>query len=285
MGYLPDYRYVVLITGCSSGIGFATSLLLAENGVRVFAGLRQREKIGMLDEEAAKRGIGHLLTPVELNVDSHADIERVVRLVIEREEKAWERGAEPILINNAGFAIIGALEDLSMEAYERQFRTNFFGPVALVKAIVPTMRQLRRGKIIQLSSAFGRLAIPVVSAYASSKFALEGFSESLRYELLRYNIYVSLVEPGPVLSNFVDNLEYAQNHESSLYREQYRKYQDLAEISALVAQSPAEIAHLIWKIIQEKTPRLRYPVGITNLAENLKRVLPETFIDELSRLF
>lgn len=285
MGYLPDYRYVALITGCSSGIGYATSLYLAEKGVRVFAGVRLREKIAFLDEEAAKKGVGHLFTPVELKVDSIDEVERVSQLVLEREKKALEGGAELILVNNAGFAVIGALEDLSLEAYERQFKTNFFGAVALTKAFVPFMRERGRGKIIQISSAFGRMAIPVVSAYAASKFALEGFSESLRYELYRFGVYVSLVEPGPVLSNFVENINYAENHESSPYRESYQKYQDLAELSSLVAQSPVEVAELIWKIVQDPNPKLRYPLGITSFAENLRRILPEAFIDELSRFF
>ena len=279
MTYQKDYKKIVLITGCSSGIGLDAAVFLATKGIRVYAGVRNLERIGLLDNAAGRDGVGHLLTPVKLDVDHNEEIDQVTRLIFEKERDAADAGAEFILVNNAGFAVIGAAEDITLEAYERQFRTNFFGAVALTKAFLPELRRRGRGKVIQISSTFGRIAAPVVSAYAASKFALEGFSESLRYEVIRHGIYISLVEPGPVISNLIDNINYAEGYESSPYREFYQKYQDLAEMSNLVASQPREISETILRIIESPKPSLRYPIGATAAAETLNRFIPEALVE------
>ncbi|MFI4920217.1 MAG: SDR family NAD(P)-dependent oxidoreductase, partial [Gammaproteobacteria bacterium] len=182
----------VLITGCSSGIGLACAKLLATRGWRVVASARQAEDVERL------RTAGH--TAVQLNV---ADPESIGTAL--DETLTLTGGRLDALVNNAGIAIPGAVEDLDRELLLRQFDTNLFGTLELTNSVLPLMRRQGHGRIVMVSSILGRVAMPWRGAYNASKFALEGITDTLRMELRSSGIRVALVNPGPVRSRFRDN--------------------------------------------------------------------------------
>ena len=182
----------VLITGCSSGIGLAAAGLLAARGWRVVASARQLEDVERL------RAAGH--TAVQLNV---ADPESIATAL--NETLTLTGGRLDGLVNNAGIAIPGAVEDLSRELLKRQFDTNLFGTLELTNNVLPLMRRQGHGRVVMVSSILGRVAVPWRGAYNASKFALEGITDTLRLELRGSGLYISLVNPGPVRSRFRDN--------------------------------------------------------------------------------
>jgi NAD(P)-dependent dehydrogenase (short-subunit alcohol dehydrogenase family) len=177
-----------LLTGASSGIGRATALLLDRNGFQVFAGVRRSEHGEVLRQQASER-----LTPILLDVTDPHSIEAAARTVSD----ALGGRALAGLVNNAGIDIAGPLETSSVADARLQFEVNVFGLLAVTQAFLPLLRQ-SRGRIVNIGSVLGRLAIPFMGAYSASKFALEGLTDALRIELLPWGIHVSLIEPGPV---------------------------------------------------------------------------------------
>lgn len=182
----------VLITGCSSGIGFGTAGLLMARGWQVVASARKAEDVARL------RTAG--LAAVQLDVADPASIERALN-----ETYALAGGGLDALVNNAGIAIPGALEDISRDNLRQQFEVNLFGALDLTRRVLSGMRARGRGRIVMVSSILGRVAMPWRGAYNASKFALEGATDTLRLELRGTGISVSLVNPGPVRSRFRDN--------------------------------------------------------------------------------
>jgi len=179
-----------LVTGASSGIGRATALLLDRSGFQVFAGVRRSEHGEALRRQASER-----LTPILLDVTDPRSIEAAVRSV------ADEFGGRALagLINNAGIDIAGPLETSSIAEVRSQFEVNVIGLLAVTQAFLPLLRQ-GRGRVVNIGSVLGRLAIPLMGAYSASKFALEGLTDALRIELRPWGIHVSLIEPGPVVT-------------------------------------------------------------------------------------
>ena len=190
-------KQVAVITGCSSGIGYETSILLAKNGFKTYATMRNVEKGDKLKDIAEKENLD--LKIIKLDVTDDYSIKNAIN------EITQETSRIDILVNNAGNNIAGTVEDLSIEEFKEQFETNFFGLVRVTKAVLPIMRNQNSGIIVNLSSIVGKMAIPLNSAYTSSKFAVEGFSESVRYELEDFGIKVILIEPGVIKSNFYEN--------------------------------------------------------------------------------
>src|SRR5215469_15333266 len=186
---MPDQK-VAVITGSSSGIGLLTAIEFAQNGYYVVATMRDLERRNRLDEAAAQGKVTERIDARRLEVTDFA----LASLVLEN--IARDYGRIDVLVNNAGFSMSGFAEDMSLEELRHQFDTNFFGAVALSKAVIPVMRGQKSGHIIQVASIAGRVGNPLLSAYCSSKFALEGWSESLRMELHSLGIRVVLVEPG-----------------------------------------------------------------------------------------
>jgi len=181
---------VALITGSSSGIGLLTAIELARRGYRVVATMRDVARRTRLDEAAERAGVAGQLDVRRLDVTETDTIPALVEAVVR------DYGRIDVLVNNAGFAMAGFVEDLRLAEIRQQFDTNFFGHVAMTKAVLPAMRRQRSGHIIMVSSISGRVGQPVLSSYSSSKFALEGWSEALRLETFWLGIRVVLVEPG-----------------------------------------------------------------------------------------
>jgi NAD(P)-dependent dehydrogenase (short-subunit alcohol dehydrogenase family) len=184
-----------------------------------------------------------------------------------------------VLVNNAGFGLGGALEDLTLDELREQFETNFFGTVAMTKAVLPGMRERRKGKIINVSSIAGRFGQPGATAYCSSKYAVEGLSEALRHEVSRFGIFVSLVEPGTFKTAiFTQNLRMARRaHDPGSPYFAFTKHMEgvLHRLLEKNSADPIAVAQCIAKIALAKKPRLRYLVGKDARAEALaKAVLP-----------
>ncbi len=203
---------VVLITGCSSGFGLLTAARLASKGYKVIATMRNLNKTGALMEEVKRRGGNADIFP--LDVTDKLSVQNSILKI------AAKYGNIDVLINNAGYGIGGAFEDLTDEEIRQIFETNFFGVQNVTRAVIPLMRQNKSGKIINISSVAGFSASPCFGAYNASKWALEGFSESLRHELKFFGIEVYLIEPGTYKTKiFYENARYAKNfyNENSPY--------------------------------------------------------------------
>ena len=246
-------RKVILITGTSSGFGMLTAARLASVGHQVFATMRDLNKKNALLDEVSKRG-GTLQT-LQLDVTQPDSITSAVDKIIK------ESGFIDCLVNNAGYGIGGFFEDLSDEEIRRQFEVNFFGVQNVTRAVVPFMRERRRGKIINISSIAGLHASPAFSAYNASKWALEAFSESLRYEMKFFGVDVLLVEPGTYPTKiFYDNARYARNFSnpqspyypiSKFLAQKVRHYVDHSR------KDPETIARLVETLINAKNPSFR----------------------------
>lgn len=199
-------KKVAVVTGSSSGIGLETCLLFARNGIRTYATMRDLSKADLIKKIAEKEELSLKVLRMNVNKDDS---------VVEGFEKIHDedKGID-ILVNNAGFGLFGALEDLLIEDIKKQFETNLFGAIRAIQQVLPIMRNQRSGIIVNISSLSGYIGFPAQSVYASTKFALEGLSESLAYEVERYGIKVVVVEPGVINTKFVDNIIIPNNTES-----------------------------------------------------------------------
>jgi short-subunit dehydrogenase len=267
-------KQVAIITGCSSGIGYETSILLAKNGFKTYATMRNVEKGDKLKDIAEKENLD--LKIIKLDVTDDHSIKNAINEIIR------ETSRIDILVNNAGNNIAGTVEDLSIEEFKEQFETNFFGLVRVTKAVLPIMRNQKSGIIVNLSSIVGKMAIPLNSAYTSSKFAVEGFSESVRYELEDFGIKVILIEPGMIKSNFYENIKMSKNSLSdptSPYQPITQKIFE-AFLSMIQYAFPAKIvAEVILEAITSDNPKIRYAIGddAKSITEARKRLSDKEF--------
>lgn len=189
---------LVLITGASSGIGQATAKAFAKQNARLALTARNKEKLATLKREISNEGIEVEIFPFNL-----LKVDNIAELVRQIEEHF--KDTVDILVNSAGIAILGMVENVPIEAYERNMQLNFFAPLRLIKSVITGMKDKQSGQIINLFSGVGKRGLPGVSAYCVSKFALNGLAESLRVEVSRHNIDVIMVSPGLVRTNFIDN--------------------------------------------------------------------------------
>lgn len=187
-------KKVILITGCSSGMGLEAALLLAAKGHKVYASLRSIKSEQKVQERAQKEGVS--LNCLELDVTKEKSVRKAVEKIVKKE------GRIDVLLNNAGFGVVGALETLSEKDLEKQFDVNYYGYVRCIHAVLPQMRKQKSGAIINVSSVAGVAGFAYWSAYVSTKFAIEGMSECLKAEVEPFGIKVKLIEPGPVATNF-----------------------------------------------------------------------------------
>ncbi|EIJ66372.1 short chain dehydrogenase domain protein [Candidatus Nitrosopumilus salaria BD31] len=190
---------VALVTGSSSGIGLETVLSLARDGYNTFASMRDTKKAGELEYAAKKENLK--INVIELDVDSEESIISTIKKIMA------ESGRIDVLVNNAGYGQFGCTEDVSIEDFRKQFETNFFSIVRIIQEVSPIMRNQKSGIIVNISSVVGRLGLPGSSAYISTKFALEGLSECLRYELGQFGVKTTLIEPGVIKTNFFNSLK------------------------------------------------------------------------------
>ena len=195
-------RRVAIVTGSSSGIGFEISLMLARHGFITYATMRDLQKSSTLRSIADKENIP--LRCVQLDVTNDMSVKQAIETIVNESYKI------DVLVNNAGYGLSGALEDLLINEIKLQFDTNFYGLIRATQAVLPIMRNQRSGIIVNISSGLGRFGIATSSAYASSKFAIEGLTESISYELEPFGIRTILVEPGIIKTNFIKAAVLAQ---------------------------------------------------------------------------
>jgi short-subunit dehydrogenase len=257
-------RKVVLITGASSGVGHSTARLLSQRGYKVFGTSRNPASAEPLPT----------VEMVALDVRADDAVAACVNAVLSR------AGRLDVLINNAGYELAGASEELSLEEAQAQFETNFFGVVRMVKAVLPFMRQQTHGPIINVSSLAGLTAIPFLGLYSASKFALEGYTEALRHEVKPFNVQVSLIEPAFLKTSMMNNRQVAAERmrEYDLWRQRVlnaiRAYEEKAPGPELVAETVLEI-------IAHDRPRLRYVIGRqAKSITRLRRFLPAAVYEQ-----
>jgi short-subunit dehydrogenase len=246
---------VALITGCSSGIGYETALMLARNGYHTFATMRNTKKSDSLEEIIRKERLD--LNIRELDINDNTSIENTINCIKK------EANRIDVLINNAGYGLVGFFEDLTLDEIRNQFETNFFGVLNITKKIIPIMRLQKSGTIINVSSGAGQVGFPGISAYVSTKFAIEGFSESLMYELFPYGIKVVIIEPGVIKTNFFRNCIVSEHSmkKSSPYSRSLDKFQKNVELMQEHATSTIDVAKVIIKVLGNNEPKQRYIVG------------------------
>lgn len=268
---MADDAPVALVTGSSSGFGLLSSVELARRGHRVFATMRDPSRRGRLDEAAAAAGVAAAVEVVALDVKRPESIRTAVADVERR------AGRIDVLVNNAGYGLGGFLEDVEMDELREQLETNFFGLVAVTKAVIPGMRERRRGRVINVSSIAGRIGNPAFSAYCASKWAVEGLSECLRLELLPYGVYVVLVEPGTYKTDIFDRnarvARRARDPSSPWYEATQRMEKLVRRILDRSTQDPNEVAQVIAHAATTRRPRLRYLVGRDAKGEALAKAL------------
>jgi len=244
---------VALVTGSSSGIGFETALALARENYFTYASMRNTSKAGKIQEIAKKENLN--LKVIELDVDKEDSIKSAVKKIQE------QKGRIDVLVNNAGYGLFGCLEDITMDELKAQFQTNFFGIVSLIQEIAPIMRKQGSGIIVNISSVAGRIGFPGTPAYISSKFALEGLSECMRYELSPFGIKTIIIEPGVIQTNFFSSMKVADGKPGSPYKEITEKVMNGVKMMAEMGTPPVEVAKTIMKAIKTAEPLPRYVVG------------------------
>ena len=196
---------VAVVTGTSSGIGFETALALARDGYYTYATMRDTTKSDKINEIAKKENLKiHVL---ELDVDDENSAKTAIKQILDQKQRI------DVLVNNAGWALWGCVEDVSVDEFKTQFETNLFSIIRLIQEVGPTMRNQGSGTIVNISSVVGRIGFPASPAYISSKFALEGLSESLRFELAPFGVNVVIIEPGVIKTNFMKNMQLAKKSE------------------------------------------------------------------------
>jgi NAD(P)-dependent dehydrogenase (short-subunit alcohol dehydrogenase family) len=244
---------VALVTGSSSGIGFETALALARENYFTYASMRNTSKAEKIQEIAKKENLN--LKVIELDVDKEDSIKSAVKKIQE------QKGRIDVLVNNAGYGLFGCLEDITMDELKAQFQTNFFGVVSLIQEIAPIMRKQGSGIIVNVSSVAGRIGFPGTPAYISSKFALEGLSECMRYELSPFGIKTIIIEPGVIQTNFFSSMKVAYGKPGSPYKEITEKVLNGVKMMAEMGTPPIEVAKTIMKAIKTAEPLPRYVVG------------------------
>jgi NAD(P)-dependent dehydrogenase (short-subunit alcohol dehydrogenase family) len=266
-----------IVTGSSSGFGLLTAVELAKAGFRVVASMRDLGRRELLDKATSSAGVAASIDIQQLDVTNFAGMPEFVERVMR------DYGRIDVLLNNAGFAVAGFIEDLKLEEIRLQFETNFFGHVALTKAVLPVMRQQRSGHIIMVSSISGLHGSPTISSYSASKHALEGWSESFRIEVNSLGIKVVLVEPGSFQTDiWTRNARIAEKafDGRSLNRERGERMRN--RIQQLPKKDPIAVARLIARVAQDPNPKLRYVVGNdAHVQLWLKRLLPWKWHEKL----
>jgi NAD(P)-dependent dehydrogenase (short-subunit alcohol dehydrogenase family) len=266
---------VILLTGCSSGIGRATALEAFARGHRVFATARNRNDLVELERPDR-------LTALALDVTDRAAIRAAVQDVLARS------GRIDALVNNAGYGQYGAVEDVTAAEWRNQFEVNFFGALELIQAVLPSMRQAGRGTIVNVSSVAGRLPIPFAAPYCSTKHALVALSDALRIEVAPFGIRVVLVEPGPIDTRFTER---ARAIVAPLlarpgpYRSLYAGAERAMNGDFQAGSLPADrVARVILRAIESPRPRTRYPVtAMARVLIPVRRLLPDRVLDFLMR--
>jgi NAD(P)-dependent dehydrogenase (short-subunit alcohol dehydrogenase family) len=258
-------KRVVLVTGASSGIGRACAELLAGRGYRVYGASR-------------RPAASSLVESISMDIRDDASARDAVAGVMARE------GRIDILVNSAGIAIAGAVEDTSIEEARDQFDVNFHGVLRMCRAVLPGMREQRAGCIVNIGSIGGLVAIPYQGLYSASKFALEGLSESLRMEVSRFGVNVVLIEPGDHRTGLTANRRRtAESGSNPAYRDRFLRAAERMAADEQNGPEPEAVARLLLRVVKKARPRLRYATGPVpeRAVIWLKRLLPYSVIEKV----
>ncbi|HUH99064.1 MAG TPA: SDR family NAD(P)-dependent oxidoreductase [Anaerolineales bacterium] len=259
---------VVLVTGASSGIGKTIAEHLQARGFRVFGTQRRAG------------GRENAVPLISMDVDDDESVQQGVQKICQA------AGRLDAVINNAGFAFLGAVEETSLAEAKAQFETNFFGVLRVCKAVLPIMRGQGSGYLINISSLGGVLGTPFSGLYCAAKFALEGMSESLRFETNQFGVKVVLIEPGDFKTGFTLARRLVEaSKTSAVYRESFRRFMEAQSREEANAPTPEPIAYLAERILNDPNPRLRYNVGMLSqrIVIPLKRFLPQGAVEWILR--
>lgn len=247
-------KRTVLVTGCSSGIGLATCHVLSRNNFMTYGTVRNLSKAKKIQDLINGENLS--LKILRLDVNDNQSIKIAVKKIL------TDTGRIDVLINNAGYGMFGPVEEITTQEVKKQFETNFFGTIRLIKAIVPIMRKQGNGTIVNISSMVGRFGVPLNSAYVSSKFAVEGLSESISFELEEYGIRVIVIEPGVVKSDFFQNVKVkGMNLESPYHKLMERRINFLDKAMKNSPTSSYDVADTILDALNSKDPKFRYVIG------------------------
>ncbi len=266
----------ILITGCSSGIGFETARVLKEAGFKVYATARKQKDVERLKELGF---ISYLL-----DVTKKEQISEVLELILKEDKKL------DAVFNNAGFGQPGAVEDLTTEVLKQQFETNLFGLHEMTLQTMKIFRKQGYGKLIQHSSVLGIISLKFRGAYNASKYAIEGLADTLRQEVIKSNISISTINTGPVtskfrenaLKNFKNNIDIENSYFTSTYKNELKQRLETTEDKALFNLPATSVANVVLQIMNSKKPKPRYYVTkATYILGFAKRVLSTRLLDRL----
>ncbi|PFR41508.1 short-chain dehydrogenase [Bacillus cereus] len=250
-------KKIAIITGASSGFGLLATLELAKKDYLVIATMRNLEKQGTLLSQVTELNLQQNIKVQQLDVTDQNSIHSF-QLFLKEIQKV------DLLVNNAGYANGGFVEEIPVEEYRKQFETNLFGAISITQLVLPYMRKQRSGKIINISSISGQVGFPGLSPYVSSKYALEGWSESLRLEVKPFGIDVALIEPGSYNTNIWEvgkQLAENQSDTTSPYKEYMDEIQKHINSGSDTFGNPIDVANKIVEIAESKRTNLRYPIG------------------------
>jgi NAD(P)-dependent dehydrogenase (short-subunit alcohol dehydrogenase family) len=265
MGNSMTGEKVALVTGVSSGIGRATATLLSERGFRVFGTSRRPSQAN-----GPLRNVGL----VRLDVRDEESVRSCLRAVLD------PAGRIDALVNNAGYTLIGSLEETSLEEAKQVFETNFFGVLRMSQAALPVMREQGYGRIANIGSVVGFLPAPYQGIYAASKHALEGYSESLDHEVRQFGIRVSVIEPGFTRTNIGQNGQLA-NRTLVAYTSERNRVLDAIRQSIEKGEDPVRVASVVLEALTSRSPRLRYPAGReARFLSHLRKLAPSKLFDK-----
>lgn len=243
---------VAIVTGSSGGIGYETALLLARNGFRTYATMRNLEKSKTILDVAKKEKLE--LHTVKLDVTDEKSVNDAIKTI------KSDAGRIDVLVNNAGYGLAGSLEDLSMSEIKDQYETNVFGLIRTTQAVLSTMREQKSGIIVNVSSIGGKMGMPLLSSYIGTKFAVEGLSESIAYELEPFGIKIVLIEPGVIKTSFDTGMVVSQNPKSPYY-ENMQKLQSSMMSVMKNGTLPGKVAQVILDAVNSPNPAMRYTAG------------------------
>jgi len=266
----------ILITGCSSGIGFQTAKTLKENGIKVYATARKQKDVDRLKQ----LGFNSYL----LDVTDQNQITNVLNQIIKNDNKI------DAVFNNAGYGQPGAVEDITLDIFKKEFETNFFGMHEITRQVLPLMRKQGYGKIIQHSSVLGIISLKFRGAYNASKYAIEGLNDTLRQELFGTNITISVINTGPVtskfrenaLNNFRENIDIKNSVFKQTYENELKQRLENDKDDTPFNLPASSVANVVLKILNTKNPKPRYYVTkATYILGFAKRVLPTSLLDKI----
>ena len=271
---------VAVVTGSSSGIGYETALVLARNGFTTFATMRNPGKAGQIESVASKEKLP--IHVAQLDVTSDSSVRNAIQQIMAKARRI------DLLVNNAGYGLTGAFEDLSIDEIRGVYDTNFFGVIRVTQTVLPIMRKQASGRIINISSGAGRLGYPGGSAYVSTKFALEGLSESMAYELEPFGIRIVLVEPGVIRTKFGSGMVIAKKAQdpSSPYSQMMQKMGSNLQQLEKNGSDPDLVARTVLTAATARNPELRYLAGkdVEAWVESRRKLSDSDFISSMKQM-